>query len=75
MNGEMSILGREGDTKLIWSSENADEVAQARKTFDELTKKGFSAFTVKRMGGQGERITKFDPEEEKMILVPQLHGG
>ena len=75
MNGEMSILGREGDTKLIWSSENADEVAQARKTFEELTKKGFSAFTVKGMGGQGERITKFDPEEEKMILVPQLHGG
>ena len=75
MNGEMSILGREGDTKLIWSSDNADEVEHARKTFEELTKKGFSAFNVKKLGGQGERITKFDPEAEKMILVPQFRGG
>lgn len=75
MNGEMSVLGREGDTKIIWDSENPDEVAHVRKIFEDLTQKGFSAFAVKRMGDQGERITKFDPEEEKMILVPQLRGG
>ena len=73
--GEMAILGREGDTKLIWSSENADEVEHARKTFEDMTKKGFSAFKVKKMGGQGERITEFDSEAEKMILVPMLRGG
>ena len=75
MNGQMSVLGCEGDTKIIWDSENPDEVAHARKTFEDMTKKGFSAFAVKRMGGQGEHITKFDPSEEKMILVPQLRGG
>ena len=75
MNGEMSVLGRDGDTKIIWDSENPDEVEHARKTFEDLTKKGFSAFAVKHMGGQGERIAKFDPSKEKMILVPQLRGG
>ena len=75
MNGEMSILGREGDTKVIWDSENVEEVAQARKTFDELTKKGFSAFSVKRDGEKGGRLAKFESGEEKMILVPALRGG
>ena len=75
MKREMSILGREGDIKTIWNSENAEEVEHARKTFEDLTKKGFSAFAVKHMGGQGERIAKFDPSKEKMILVPQLRGG
>ena len=75
MNGEMSILGREGDTKIIWSSENAEEVEHARKTFDDLTKKGFSAFSVKRDGEKGGRLASFSAEEEKMILVPRLKGG
>ena len=75
MNGEMSVLGREGDTKIMWSSENADEVEHARKTFDELTRKGFSAFSVKRDGEKGGRLARFDAGEEKMILVPALRGG
>lgn len=75
MNGEMSVLGREGDTKIIWDSENLDEVEHARKSFDELTKKGFSAFSVKRDGEKGGRLAKFDAEEEKMILTPALRGG
>ena len=75
MNGEMSVLGREGDTKIIWSSENADEVEHARKTFEDLTKKGFSAFAVKRDGEKGGRLAQFDAAEEHMILVPRLRGG
>lgn len=75
MNGEMSVLGREGDTKITWNSENTDEVEHARKTFNELTRKGFSAFSVKYGGEKGGRLAKFDPDEGKMILVPLLRGG
>ena len=75
MNGEMSVLGMEGDTKVIWDSEKEDEVENARKTFNELTKKGYSAFSVKKLGAKGNRLDKFDPEEEKMILTPALQGG
>ena len=75
MNGEMSVIGQKGDTKIIFDSNNPVEVEHARKTFDELTKKGFSAFSVKRDGEKGKRMSEFDPEEEKMILVPMMRGG
>ena len=75
MNGEMRVLGRDGDTKVIWNSERPEEVEQAQRTFNELTKKGYSAFSVKKDGEKGSRMAEFDAEEEKMILVPMLRGG
>jgi len=75
MNGEMSVLGMEGDTKVIWDSESEDEVENARKTFNDLKKKGYSAFSVKKNGEKGSRLDTFDSEEEKMILTPALQGG
>lgn len=75
MNGEMSILGRAGDTKLIWSSDRVEEVENARRTFDDLTRKGYSAFSVKKDGEKGKRLSEFDAEEEKIILTMPLKGG
>jgi len=68
-------MGTDGDTKLIWDSDNCVETENARKTYDELTKKGFKAFGVKKSGEQGQMINKFDPDMEKIILVPQISGG
>lgn len=64
-----------GDTKVIWSASNADEIETARRTFDDLKAKGFAAFSVKANGDKGEQITKFDPTAEKLIMVPQMRGG
>ena len=64
-----------GDTKIIFDSNNADEVENARRTFNELTQKGYSAFSVKRDGEKGKRLSEFDAEEEKMILTMPLKGG
>jgi hypothetical protein len=76
MPGTMSVLGREGDTKTIWNPDNPDEVAAAKATFDQLVgKKGYLAFTVKKDGEKGERITEFDPKLGKVILVPRMVGG
>lgn len=71
----MAVMSSKGDTKVIWDSENDDEVATARRTFEELTKKGYSAFKVNRKGDKGEQIKTFDAEAEKLILVPQMAGG
>lgn len=71
----MSELNENGDTKITWDADNADEVAAARAQFDALKKKGFLAFSVDRKGEQDERLTRFDPEAEKIILVPQTVGG
>jgi hypothetical protein len=75
MTGEMRIMGKEGDLKVIWDSEKTDEVKAARRQFEELTGKNYIAFSVKKDGEKNEKISKFDPELEKMILVPMVKGG
>ena len=74
---EMAIMSRrEGDTKVIWDKANADEVANARRMFDELVGKGFAAFSVKGKDGEkDQRIRAFDPAAERIILVPAMQGG
>lgn len=65
-----------GDTKLMWSSDKPDEVDAARTTFDKLVAKGYVAFRAEgKDGHQGEKITKFDPEAERIILIPRMQGG
>ncbi len=73
---EIAVMGKEGDVKTIWNPKNADEVENARKTFNDMKKKGYLAFKVTTDGGQGEQMTTFDPEAAKMILmIPQMQGG
>lgn len=65
-----------GDTKLMWDSGKEDEVEAARATFDKLTKKGYIAFRAEgKDGHQGEKIKSFDPDAERIILVPKIAGG
>jgi hypothetical protein len=74
--GVLHTLDRTGDTRVMWDKGNADEVATARKTFQDLTRKGYMAYraTGKR-GDQGEQIREFDPDAERIILVKPLQGG
>jgi hypothetical protein len=72
----LEIMGQHGDTKVLWDPENPDEVAAARTQFDDLVKrKRFLAYAVKKKGGQGARITEFDPQAGATILVPPMAGG
>jgi hypothetical protein len=66
---EMRVMDKTGDTKIVWSSANPDEVENARRTFNDLIKKGYSAFAVKREGEKGKKITEFDPDLEAMIIT------
>jgi hypothetical protein len=75
MTGELAIMNATGDTKIIWDSENEDEVAVARRTFTELRGKGYAAYAVKKNGDKGEVIREFDPEAERIILAPAMVGG
>ena len=72
---EMRVMDGTGDTKTIWDADNPDEVANARKTFDELRAKRYIAFRVNKLGNKGEQMSAFDPEAEKMILIPPMIGG
>lgn len=73
--GELCCLDKTGDTKIIWNPNNTDEVANAKRTFDDLRKKGYVAFSVEKNGDKGTEISTFDPNAEKLILCPPLRGG
>lgn len=73
--GEMRVMGRPGDTKIIWDPHRDEEVREARATFDNLRSKGYLAFKVDPKGDKGEQITRFDPNVEKLILAPPMRGG
>jgi hypothetical protein len=74
--GEMRIIDETGDTRLIWDPDNEDEVSNAKRTFKDLTAKGYAAFAVDRKGEAGKRVDSFDAEAGKLILmIPQQRGG
>lgn len=64
-----------GDTKVIWSSANQEEVDAAKATFDRLKKKGFLAFRAKASGEKGEQIHEFDRTAEMLIMIPPMAAG
>jgi hypothetical protein len=75
IGGEMAILDRTGHSRQIWDPRNPDEVEAARATFNKLKGKGYIAYKVKPDGSEGEIMTTFDPQAEKMIMAPPVVGG
>lgn len=73
--GELAVMDHTGDTKLIWDSENAEDVAAAKAMFDTQKAKGYMAYSVKKNGKAGEVMRTFDPEAEKIIMAAPLAGG
>jgi hypothetical protein len=72
----MHTLDRTGDQKVMWDKDNEDEVMAARRTFEDLTSKGYMAYKAEgKRGTQGEQIRRFDPDAERIILVKAHQGG
>jgi len=66
----------DGDQRIMWDKNNTDEVSAARRTYTDLTKKGYSAFVAEgKRGDQGRRLTEFDPDAERIILLKANQGG
>jgi hypothetical protein len=74
--GVLEIMDHTGDTKIMWSKDNEDEIDAARTQFDTLVKKGYTAFRVTGKDGKpGEQIREFDPKAERIILSPPVQAG
>lgn len=75
--GELRVLDADaGDLKVIWDSNNEAEIKAAKEQFDKLIdKKNYIAYTVKKDGSKGKKITEFDPDAEMVILAPPVKGG
>lgn len=72
---ELQIMSSKGHTSIKWDPNNHTEVDTAEAMFDAMIEKGYSAFSVRKGGGQGERITEFDAHAREIIMVPRISGG
>ena len=73
--GQIKVMGSTGDTKISWNPDNADEVEQARNTYQSYLNKGYVAFRIIQTDGKGKKMLTFDPLAEKVLLIPPLAGG
>jgi hypothetical protein len=74
----MDILDQSGHSTIGWNPDIESEVAIAKAAFDDAKKRGYQAFHVtgdEKNAKKGERMTEFDPDAERMMLLPQLQGG
>jgi len=72
---EMRILDETGDSNVEWDINNKDSIKKAKKQFDDLIKKGYTAFVVNNDGSQGKKVDEFNFEYEKVIMTPTMRKG
>lgn len=66
-----------GDLRALWDKNNPDEVAAARRMFEDLVgQKKYLAYKAEgEKGDQAEQLRKFDPDVERIIFRKQNRGG
>jgi len=74
---QIAVMSGAGDLRKVWNAANADEVEDARRSFNHLVKdKKYLAFRVNpENNNKGEQMREFDPDAGKMILIPPVAGG
>lgn len=80
--GMLRVLSRNGDDRLTWDMaavetgdlEAAAAVREAERIFNEQRASGATAVRV-TPGQPAERIAKFDPSAEEIVMVPRVIGG
>lgn len=78
----MNIMDSSGHTTVTWNPEDEASIADARTEFNRLVREGFAAFRMDIVSEngvvveeKGERITRFEPEAGKLMMVPHRAGG
>lgn len=74
--GEMCVLGKIGDLKIMWDKKKDVEVMAAKEQFERLMEEGYTAFEVGLKGKiTTKKVEEFDPDLGKLIMVPEIAGG
>jgi hypothetical protein len=77
----MDVMDHTGHTTVTWDPQDETSVADARREFRRLLAAGHQAFRMEATGdgvvveNKGERITEFDPEAGRVLMVPHRVGG
>jgi len=80
--GMLRVISKQGDDRVQWNAQDAQAddaeaiaaIREAERIFAHERARGATAFRVEA-GKHAERIEKFDPQAEQIILVPQVIGG
>jgi hypothetical protein len=80
--GVLRVLSRQGDDRHVWDPAAAVKgdpeaqaaVREAERIFAEARARGATAVRV-GPGHAPQRIDRFDPEAEQIVLVPRVMGG
>lgn len=76
MTSTLEITDHTGDTKIEWNKNVEAEVEAARETFSRMKENHkYLAYKCRRDGSRGEVIRAFDPDAERIVMVPQTQGG
>jgi hypothetical protein len=74
--GVIQMIGKEGDSRIMWDRTNKVEVGVAKAAFDAAIKGGAMVYVADgKEGARGEQVKKFDAKHERLIVVPPLQGG
>lgn len=76
------VMSRRGDDRLTWDekkiqagdSEAIAAVREAERIFAQERAKGATAFRIE-VGKPVERLERFDPTAEQIVMVPRVVGG
>jgi len=80
--GLLRVLSSHGDDRYMWDHTAAmtgdldanEAVQEAERIFDQYRARGALAVRVSHEG-VAERIDRFDPEAEQIVLIPRAVGG
>jgi hypothetical protein len=76
--GKIYVLGREGHTLVEWQVQPVEgdaRLLEAEALFGAKLASGYAAFQVDGGLDTAEKIETFQPEAQRIILVPPLVGG
>lgn len=74
-DGVLEVLNSSGDLKIMWDRNNPGEVTAAKAAFDQAIAAKSAVFAVKVKGDKGDKVKEFNPDLERLLVVPQLVGG
>ena len=68
-------MDKSGDIKIKWNPFDGEEVAVARRRFEEARREGFVGYAM-NPDGSGDRILhSFDPAAGKIVMRTAFTGG
>ncbi|HLY30323.1 MAG TPA: hypothetical protein VKQ36_04805 [Ktedonobacterales bacterium] len=80
--GVLRVLSHHGDDRIAWDQTSAERgdldaqaaIREAERIFAEQRMRGATAVKV-APGRPAERIERFDPNAEEIVMIPRVVGG